>query len=103
MRFWPATPSPTSTTPPLAKILFELAVSVQRRTGCHMAFINLSGGVGIPYRPERQATDIALVGEGCARPLSQVLTPRAWATSDLYRAGPLYARSQRRADHPGYP
>ena len=61
--------------PTLAKILFELAVSVQRRTGCHMAFINLSGGVGIPYRPEQQATDIALVGEGVRAAFEQVLTP----------------------------
>ena len=44
--------------PVLAKILFETAVELQRATGVHIAFINLSGGVGIPYRPEQQPNDI---------------------------------------------
>lgn len=38
--------------PPLAKILFELAVKLQRETGVHIKFINLSGGIGIPYTPD---------------------------------------------------
>ena len=50
--------------PVLAKILFETAVELNRETGAHFAFINLSGGVGIPYRPEQKPTDILLVGEG---------------------------------------
>lgn len=37
--------------PALAGILFKLAVDLQEKTGCHIAFINLSGGVGVPYRP----------------------------------------------------
>ena len=44
--------------PALARILFKLAVEVQKETGVHIAFINLSGGVGIPYRPEQTANDI---------------------------------------------
>ena len=38
--------------PALAGILFKLAVDLQEKTGCHIAFINLSGGVGVPYRPD---------------------------------------------------
>ena len=37
--------------PKLARILFQTAVELQRETGVHLAFINLSGGVGIPYTP----------------------------------------------------
>ena len=39
--------------PMLAKILFELAVKLKEETGVHIAFINLSGGIGIPYRRTR--------------------------------------------------
>ena len=50
--------------PKLARILFELAVRLERETSAHVAFINLSGGVGIPYLPEQQANDIHAIGEG---------------------------------------
>jgi diaminopimelate decarboxylase len=50
--------------PILAKMLFELAVKLQDETGAHVAFINLSGGIGIPYRPEQTPNDIKVIGEG---------------------------------------
>lgn len=50
--------------PALAKILFTCGRDLAAETGLKLAFINLSGGVGIPYRPEQAATDIAQVGEG---------------------------------------
>ena len=50
--------------PALAKILFACARELAAETGLELAFINLSGGVGIPYRPEQEATDIMAVGEG---------------------------------------
>ena len=58
--------------PALARILFQLAVELQQETGCHITYINLSGGVGIPYRPEEPENDIAVIGVGnsamdCAR------------------------------------
>lgn len=49
--------------PTLARILFETAVELNRETGAHIAFINLSGGVGIPYRPEQKPADILKIGE----------------------------------------
>ena len=45
-------------------ILFQLAVRVQQATGAHISYINLSGGVGIPYRPEQTENDIMAIGEG---------------------------------------
>lgn len=61
--------------PALAKILFELAVELKNETGANITFINLSGGVGIPYRPDQQATDIMQVGEGVRQAFEEVLVP----------------------------
>ena len=61
--------------PVLAKILFETAAELNRETGAHFSFINLSGGVGIPYRPEQKQTDIMLVGEGVRKAYEEVLVP----------------------------
>lgn len=50
--------------PQLAKQLFELAVQIREQTGVVLEFINLSGGVGIPYAPEQEGNDIRAIGEG---------------------------------------
>ena len=61
--------------PTLAKILFTTAVELHRETGAKIAFINLSGGVGIPYRPDEPANDIAAIGEGVRKAFEEVLVP----------------------------
>lgn len=61
--------------PALAKTLFELAVEVKEKTGVNIAFINLSGGVGIPYRPEQKANDIMIIGEGVRKAFEEILVP----------------------------
>jgi len=61
--------------PALARLLFQTAVDVAAETGCHVAFINLSGGVGVPYRPEQPANDIAVIGEGVRRAYEEILVP----------------------------
>ena len=61
--------------PMLAKILFELAVRLHQETGAHVAFINLSGGVGIPYRPDQEPNDIMAIGEGVRKVYEEVLVP----------------------------
>ncbi len=61
--------------PMLAKVLFELAVKLKEETGVHIAFINLSGGIGIPYRPEQEPCDIHAVGEGVRKVYEEVLVP----------------------------
>ena len=61
--------------PKLAGVLFALAVELQKKTGCHITFINLSGGVGIPYRPEQKANDIKRIGEGVHRVFEEILVP----------------------------
>ena len=61
--------------PTLAGILFRTAVELRQETGCDIRFINLSGGVGIPYRPEQPANDILAIGEGVRRQYEEILVP----------------------------
>lgn len=61
--------------PALARLLFETAADVARETGCHVSFINLSGGIGVPYRPDQSANDIAVIGAGVRKAYEEVLVP----------------------------
>ena len=61
--------------PMLARTLFELAVELKEKTGAKITFINVSGGVGIPYRPEQPANDIFIIGEGVRKAYEEVLVP----------------------------
>ena len=60
--------------PMLAKIIFELAVELKNELDIHIAFINLSGGVGVPYEPDEFECDIMAIGEGVRRVYEEVLT-----------------------------
>ena len=61
--------------PRLARVLFELAVRLSRELGVHVRLVDLSGGIGIDYRPEDVPVDIAAVGEGVRRVYEEVLVP----------------------------
>ncbi len=61
--------------PELARILFKVAVELQEETGAAIEFINLSGGVGVAYRPEQQDNDILAIGEGVRRAYEEILLP----------------------------
>ena len=62
--------------PELASQLFRLAVRLRNATGCHIAFVNLSGGVGVDYRPEQPASNISVIGEGVKARYEQILKPQ---------------------------
>ena len=47
-----------------ARMLFELAGELHAKLGIEFEFVNIGGGIGIPYRPDQQAMDLARVGEG---------------------------------------
>ncbi|MGM9593355.1 MAG: diaminopimelate decarboxylase [Candidatus Onthomonas sp.] len=70
--------------PALAAQLFELAVELQKETGCHITFINLSGGVGVDYRPEQPANDIYAIGEGVRQAYERILTPNGMGDVAIY-------------------
>ena len=61
--------------PALARLLFQTAADVARETDCQIESINLSGGVGVPYRPEQSANDISVIGEGVRRAYEEILVP----------------------------
>lgn len=61
--------------PELARILFNMAVEIKEKTGVELEFINLSGGVGVAYRPEQQDNDILAIGEGVRKVYEEVLVP----------------------------
>jgi len=62
--------------PQLAANLFRLAVRMRNATGAHISFINLSGGVGVDYRPEQPCCDIFAIGEGVRREYNSILVPQ---------------------------
>ncbi len=70
--------------PALARILFQLAVELKKETGVHITFINLSGGVGIPYKPDQPANDIAVIGEGVRKAYEEILVPAGMDDVSLY-------------------
>ena len=70
--------------PALARILFQLAVDLKEETGCHITFINVSGGVGIPYRPDQPENDIAVIGEGVRKAYEEILVPAGMGDVALY-------------------
>ncbi|HIV61361.1 MAG TPA: diaminopimelate decarboxylase [Candidatus Butyricicoccus avistercoris] len=70
--------------PVLARILFETAVELQKETGVHIAFVNLSGGVGVPYRPDQKPNDIMAIGEGVRKAYEEVLVPAGMGDVAIY-------------------
>ncbi len=70
--------------PTLAKILFELAVELHNDTGADIKFINLSGGIGVPYKPEAEANDITVIGENVHKVYDEVLTANGMGDVAIY-------------------
>ena len=70
--------------PVLAKLLFETVVELKEATGCDIRFINLSGGVGIPYEPGQKPNDIRAIGEGVRKVFEEVLVPAGLGDVAIY-------------------
>ncbi len=70
--------------PVLAGQLFELAVRLRDETGADIRFINLSGGVGIPYEPDKEPNDIRIIGEGVRRVYGEILVPAGMGDVAIY-------------------
>lgn len=47
-----------------AELLFDLAVEIAQDAGITFEFINIGGGIGIPYKPEQESVDLERVGDG---------------------------------------
>lgn len=61
--------------PTLAKTLFQVAVELKNLTGVNIDFINLSGGIGIPYTLEQEKMDILAIGQGVKEAFDEILVP----------------------------
>lgn len=70
--------------PMLAKVLFELAVELKEKLDVNIKFINLSGGVGIPYLPDQEPNDIFAIGEGVHKVYDEVLAPAGMDDVAIY-------------------
>ena len=70
--------------PKLAGELFELIVELKEKTGCDIRFVNLSGGVGIPYTPDKEPNDIAVIGEGVHKKFDEILVPAGLGDVSIY-------------------
>ena len=70
--------------PELARILFKVAVELKEETSASIEFINLSGGVGIAYRPDQPENDIMEIGEGVRQAFEEVLVPAGLGNVRLY-------------------
>ena len=81
--------------PRLAGILFDLGAELSQRCGMALAFVNLSGGIGIPYLPSAAPPDIAWIGEGVRREYTRVFGDPAKAQVQIkaelgrYMTGPF--------------
>ena len=70
--------------PILAKILFELAVELKEKTGANITFINLSGGIGIPYTPDEEEGNIEVIAQGVKEAYEEILVPAGMGNVALY-------------------
>lgn len=61
--------------PTLAKILFETVVEIKEQTGVEISFVNLSGGIGVPYTPDQEPNDIYKISEGVKKAYEEILVP----------------------------
>ena len=70
--------------PVLAAIMFRAAVEIKEKSGVELSFINLSGGVGIPYRPEQPANDILEIGRRVKEAYEEILVPAGMGNVAIY-------------------
>ena len=70
--------------PTLAGVLFQLAVRILKETGIRVEFINLSGGIGIPYRPDQEPNDILKIGAGVRDQFETILVPEGLGDVRIY-------------------
>lgn len=67
-----------------AKILFELAGEIHEKVGVDFEFINIGGGIGIPYRPGDKAMSLEVVGEGIRKAYGELVEAKGMKPIRLY-------------------
>ncbi|MCR4688310.1 MAG: diaminopimelate decarboxylase [Saccharofermentans sp.] len=70
--------------PMLAGQLFELVTKIKDKLDIHFSFVNLSGGVGVAYKPEQTPNDIYAIGEGVKQKFEEILIPAGMGDVAIY-------------------
>ena len=67
-----------------AKLLFGLVAEITAETGVEFEFVNIGGGIGIPYRPDQQAMSLERVGEGIRQAYAEIIEAKGLKPLKLY-------------------
>lgn len=67
-----------------AKLLFELCAEIKEKTGVRIEFVDLGGGLGIPYRPDQKAVDYDYVAKGIKNEYDKILIPANLDPMEIY-------------------
>ena len=67
-----------------AKLLFELCAEIKEKTGVRIEFVDLGGGLGIPYRPDQKAVDYDYVADGIKKEYDRILIPAHLDPMEIY-------------------
>lgn len=67
-----------------AKMLFELVGEISKELGIEFEFVNIGGGIGIPYKPEQKPMDIEYVGEGIRKAYGELVIDKGLKPLKLY-------------------
>jgi diaminopimelate decarboxylase len=67
-----------------AKLLFSLVAEITEKTGVEFEFVNIGGGIGIPYRPDQQAMSLERVGEGIEKGYNEIIVAKGLKPLNLY-------------------
>lgn len=70
--------------PVLASLLFETVVKIKEETGIAIQFVNLSGGIGVPYRPDEEPMNIFEIGNGVRKAFEEILLPAGLGDLSIY-------------------
>ena len=67
-----------------ARILFELIVEISKELGIRFEFVNLGGGIGIPYKPEQEPVSLEVVAKGVKEAYDVTITANGLAPLKVY-------------------
>jgi len=67
-----------------ARMLFDLAVEIEHTLDIRVEFVNIGGGIGIPYRPEQEAVDLEVVSDGIRLAYDETVRPAGLHPLKLY-------------------
>lgn len=68
----------------LSRMLMTAALEVSRESGLKLSYVNLSGGIGVAYRPEEKTPDIAAIGQSVRKNYEDILVPEGMGDAAVF-------------------